>query len=99
MDKGHGNLSGPATKRILEREYSEYNWRAFPCADLPVPQLRGVPQTEHQLSAVIRTVFPDGSGIYLAVAESQFKDNFPPGLHHPMNHTLDLYPLTILLAG
>jgi hypothetical protein len=24
VDKSHGNLSGPATKRILEREYSEY---------------------------------------------------------------------------
>jgi transposase InsO family protein len=24
VDKAHGNLSGPATKRILEREYSEY---------------------------------------------------------------------------
>lgn len=29
VDKSHGNLSGPATKRILEREYSEYNQAAF----------------------------------------------------------------------
>ena len=29
VDKGHGNLSGPATKRILEREYSEYGQAAF----------------------------------------------------------------------
>src|SRR5947209_5279009 len=24
VDKSHGNLSGPATKRILDREYSQY---------------------------------------------------------------------------
>ena len=29
VDKGHGNLSGPATKRILEREYSEYGQAVF----------------------------------------------------------------------
>ena len=29
VDKGHGNLSGPATKRILEREYGEYGQAAF----------------------------------------------------------------------
>ena len=29
MDKAHGNLSGPATRRILEREYSEYNQAAY----------------------------------------------------------------------
>lgn len=29
VDKSHGNLSGPATKRILEREYSEYGQGAF----------------------------------------------------------------------
>jgi hypothetical protein len=29
VDKGHGNLSGPATKRILEREYSEYGQAAY----------------------------------------------------------------------
>ena len=29
VDKGHGNLSGPATKRILEREYYEYGQAAF----------------------------------------------------------------------
>src|SRR6266700_2353705 len=29
VDKSHGNLSGPATKRILEREYSEYGQQAF----------------------------------------------------------------------
>ena len=29
VDKAHGNLSGPATKRILEREYSEYGQKAF----------------------------------------------------------------------
>ena len=29
VDKGHGNLSGPATKRILEREHSEYSQSAF----------------------------------------------------------------------
>src|ERR1700689_500308 len=29
VDKSHGNLSGPATKRILEREYSEYGQCAY----------------------------------------------------------------------
>lgn len=29
VDKSHGNLSGPATKRILEREYGEYGQQAF----------------------------------------------------------------------
>jgi len=29
VDKAHGNLSGPATRRILEREYSQYNQAAY----------------------------------------------------------------------
>ena len=29
VDKGHGNLSGPATRRILEREHSEYGQAVF----------------------------------------------------------------------
>ena len=29
VDKRHGNLSGPATKRILEREYGEYGQAAY----------------------------------------------------------------------
>jgi hypothetical protein len=29
VDKSHGNLSGPATKRILEREYGEYGQAAY----------------------------------------------------------------------
>ncbi len=29
VDRSHGNLSGPATKRILEREHSEYNQAAY----------------------------------------------------------------------
>lgn len=29
VDKAHGNLSGPATRRILEREYKEYGQAAF----------------------------------------------------------------------
>jgi transposase InsO family protein len=29
VDKSHGNLSGPATKRILEREYSEYHQAVY----------------------------------------------------------------------
>src|SRR5580658_945558 len=29
VDKAHGNLSGPATRRILEREYSEYSQAAY----------------------------------------------------------------------
>jgi transposase InsO family protein len=29
VDKAHGNLSGPATRRILEREYSDYGQAAY----------------------------------------------------------------------
>src|ERR1039457_1014880 len=29
VDKAHGNLSGPATRRILEREYSDYHQAAY----------------------------------------------------------------------
>ena len=29
VDKAHGNLSGPATKRILEREYEEDGQAAY----------------------------------------------------------------------
>jgi len=29
VDKSHGNLSGPATRRILEREYHQYSQAAF----------------------------------------------------------------------
>src|SRR5450755_4721931 len=29
VDQAHGNLSGPATKRILEREYAEYGQAVF----------------------------------------------------------------------
>jgi transposase InsO family protein len=29
VDKSHGNLSGPATRRILEREYSEYGQSVY----------------------------------------------------------------------
>jgi hypothetical protein len=29
VDKAHGNLSGPATRRILEREYEEYGQAAY----------------------------------------------------------------------
>ena len=31
VDKAHGNLSGPATKRILEREYEEALRRRTAC--------------------------------------------------------------------
>ncbi len=40
VDKSHGNLSGPATKRILEREYSEYGQAAYlRLADISVAQI------------------------------------------------------------
>jgi len=29
VDKAHGNLSGPATRRVLEREYAEYGQAAY----------------------------------------------------------------------
>jgi hypothetical protein len=40
VDKSHGNLSGPATKRILEREYSKYGQSAYErLADISVAQI------------------------------------------------------------
>jgi hypothetical protein len=40
VDKGHGNLSGPATKRILEREYTEYSQSVYErLAGISVAQL------------------------------------------------------------
>jgi hypothetical protein len=40
VDKSHGNLSGPATKRILEREYTEYSQSVYErLAGISVAQL------------------------------------------------------------
>jgi hypothetical protein len=40
VDKSHGNLSGPATKRILEREHSDYGQSAYErLAGISVAQL------------------------------------------------------------
>lgn len=47
VDKAHGNLSGPATKRILEREYAEYGQAAFQrVSQISVAQLYRVRNTE-----------------------------------------------------
>ena len=58
VDKAHGNLSGPATRRILEREYADYGQARLPAAspdlggaDLPIPKLGRLSQAQHQLSA------------------------------------------------
>jgi hypothetical protein len=40
VDKSHGNLSGPTTSRILEREYSEYGQSVYELpADISVAQI------------------------------------------------------------
>jgi transposase InsO family protein len=40
VDKAHGNLSGPATRRILEREHNEYSQAAYQrLADISVAHL------------------------------------------------------------
>ena len=40
VDQAHGNLSGPATKRILEREYAEYGQAAYQrLSEISVAQL------------------------------------------------------------
>ncbi len=40
VDKAHGNLSGPATKRILEREHTEYGQAAYQrAAQISVAQI------------------------------------------------------------
>jgi hypothetical protein len=47
VDKSHGNLSGPATKRILEREHSEYGQKAFErIAQISVAQIYRFRNTE-----------------------------------------------------
>lgn len=47
VDKSHGNLSGPATRRILEREYSEYGQAVFErLAKLSVAQIYRFRNTE-----------------------------------------------------
>jgi transposase InsO family protein len=47
VDKSHGNLSGPATKRILEREYGEYGQQAFErIAQISVAQIYRFRNTE-----------------------------------------------------
>lgn len=47
VDKAHGNLSGPATRRILEREYSDYGQAAFQrLSQISVAQLYRLRNTE-----------------------------------------------------
>ena len=48
VDKWHGNLSGPATKRILEREYNVYGQSVY-------ERLAGIPWPSSIVSAVRRT--------------------------------------------
>jgi len=47
VDQAHGNLSGPATRRILEREYDEYGQGAYQrLAEISVAQLYRLRNTE-----------------------------------------------------
>jgi transposase InsO family protein len=47
VDRSHGNLSGPATKRVLEREYHEYGQAAFErLAQISVAQIYRVRNSE-----------------------------------------------------
>jgi hypothetical protein len=47
VDRSHGNLSGPATKRILEREYIEYGQAAFArLAQISVAQIYRLRKSE-----------------------------------------------------
>ena len=47
VDKAHGNLSGPATRRILEREYTEYGQAAYErLASISVAQLYRLRNTQ-----------------------------------------------------
>jgi len=48
VDKAHGNLSGPATRRILEREYQEYRQAAYQrLAGISVAHLYRLRNTTH----------------------------------------------------
>lgn len=47
VDRAHGNLSGPATRRILEREYIDYGQAAYQrLAEISVAQLYRLRNTE-----------------------------------------------------
>jgi len=47
VDRAHGNLSGPATKRILEREHNEYGQAVYQrLAGISVPHLYRLRKTE-----------------------------------------------------
>src|SRR5580658_5767587 len=47
VDKSHGNLSGPATKRILEREFGEYSQAAYQrLAGISVAQIYRIRNSE-----------------------------------------------------
>ena len=48
VDKAHGNLSGPATRRILEREHNEYSQTAYQrLAAISVAHLYRLRNSEH----------------------------------------------------
>ena len=58
VNKGHGNLSGPATRRILERELGEYGQAAFErLAAIPVARLYRLPNSARKLTP--RTTSPE----------------------------------------
>ena len=75
VDKCHGNLSGPATKRILEREYSEYGQSAYQrLAGISVAQIyrfrnsEAYRKTQHQLPADAPHADPDRRAAQTAAA-------------------------------
>jgi hypothetical protein len=60
VDKSHGNLSGPATKRILEREHSEYGQAAYGrLAGISVAQIYRFRSSEFYASAIPVISRPD----------------------------------------
>ena len=77
VDKAHGNLSGPATRRILEREYGEYGQAVYErLAGISVaqlyrlPQLGGLSQAQYKLSADAAHADPDRRAAQAAAARA-----------------------------
>ena len=65
VDRAHGNLSGPATRRILEREYVNYGQAAYQrdrCGLQPLladPRVRTVRLVQHQGQVSHGTTSPE----------------------------------------
>jgi hypothetical protein len=78
VDKSHGNLSGPATKRILEREYGEYGQQAFErISQISVAQIYRFRNSEPFASATAVTSRPGPPSSQLGSGASRARGAAP----------------------